>query len=59
MIEQIGIYNYKSIRNALVPLKRINILIGESRIDKLLIWVSDKDLQIYLRRKKVKIEKNW
>lgn len=34
MIEQIGIYNYKSIRNAIVPLKRINILIGENGAGK-------------------------
>lgn len=34
MIEQIGIYNYKSIRKALVPLKEINILIGENGAGK-------------------------
>ena len=34
MIEQIGIYNYKSIHNALVPLRNINILIGENGAGK-------------------------
>lgn len=34
MIEQIGIYNYKSIRNALIPLRKINILIGENGAGK-------------------------
>lgn len=34
MIEEIGIYNFKSIREAIVPLKRINILIGENGAGK-------------------------
>lgn len=34
MIEQIGINNYKSIRKALIPLKGINILIGENGAGK-------------------------
>lgn len=34
MIEQIGIFNYKSIRNALIPLRKINILIGENGAGK-------------------------
>lgn len=34
MIEQIGIYNYKSIRETLVPLTEINILIGENGAGK-------------------------
>lgn len=34
MIEQIGIYNYKSIREALMPLKKVNILIGENGAGK-------------------------
>ena len=34
MIEQIGIDNYKSIRNTLVLLKRVNILIGENGAGK-------------------------
>ena len=34
MIEQIGIRNYKSIREALIPLRNINILIGENGAGK-------------------------
>lgn len=34
MIEQIGIRNFKSIRDAIVPLKNINILIGENGAGK-------------------------
>ena len=34
MIEQIGIRNYKSIRKALIPLHKINILIGENGAGK-------------------------
>ncbi len=34
MIEQIGIRNYKSIREALIPLRKINILIGENGAGK-------------------------
>lgn len=34
MIEQIGIYNYKSIREAIIPLRKINVLIGENGAGK-------------------------
>lgn len=34
MIEQIGIYGYKSIRSAVIPLRKINILIGENGAGK-------------------------
>lgn len=34
MIEQIGIYNYKSIREAIIPLHKINVLIGENGAGK-------------------------
>ena len=56
MIEQIGIYNYKSIRDALVPLKKINILIGENGAGKsnfisffeMIKAIYDKRLGIYM-----------
>lgn len=34
MIERIGIYNYKSIREGMIPLRKINILIGENGAGK-------------------------